>query len=62
MYLVIGIPWIMRSVKWQKYSNESVRKELNKLIKTRGSIAQKPEKEKPAPMMPPGGGGYGDMY
>ena len=32
------------------------------LITTEAVICEKPEKEKPAPMMPPGGGGYGDMY
>jgi chaperonin GroEL len=31
------------------------------LITTEAVICEKPEKEKPAPMMPPGGG-YGDMY
>lgn len=31
------------------------------LITTEAVITEKPEKEKPAPMMPPGGG-YGDMY
>jgi chaperonin GroEL len=32
------------------------------LLTTEAVICEKPEKEKPAPMMPPGGGGYGDMY
>ena len=31
------------------------------LLTTEAVICEKPEKEKPAPMMPPGGG-YGDMY
>jgi len=32
------------------------------LITTEAVICEKPEKEKPSQMMPPGGGGYGDMY
>jgi hypothetical protein len=31
------------------------------LLTTEAVICEKPEKEKSAPMMPPGGGGYGDM-
>jgi len=31
------------------------------LLTTEAVVCEKPEKEKPAPQMPPGGG-YGDMY
>jgi chaperonin GroEL len=32
------------------------------MLTTEAVITDKPEKEKPGPQMPPGGGGYGDMY
>ncbi len=32
------------------------------ILTTEATIVEKPEKEKHAPMMPPGGGGMGDMY
>ncbi len=32
------------------------------MLTTEAVITDKPEKEKAGPQMPPGGGGYGDMY
>jgi len=32
------------------------------MLTTEAVITNKPEKDKPGPQMPPGGGGYGDMY
>lgn len=39
LYFNLGMPWALRGINWRKFSNETLRKELNKLIETRGSIA-----------------------
>ena len=41
LFFNLGIPWIMhhRRVRWQKFSNESVREDLNRIVKTRNAVA-----------------------
>jgi hypothetical protein len=39
LYFNLGMPWALRNVGWKKFSNETMRKELEKLVHTRGSIA-----------------------
>lgn len=41
LFFNLGIPWIMQHprVRWQKFSNQSVQEELNRIIKARNSIA-----------------------
>ena len=41
LFFNLGIPWIMKhnSVRWQKFTNQSVRDTLDKIVSARNSIA-----------------------
>ena len=41
LFFNVGIPWIMHNqrIRWQKFSNESVCSELNRIIRTRNEVA-----------------------
>ncbi len=41
LFFNLGIPWIMkhRRVRWQKFSNASVQKELDRIVKARNEVA-----------------------
>lgn len=39
LYFNLGMPWALKEIKWQKFSNDSLRTELDKLIRARGGIA-----------------------
>ena len=39
LYFNLGMDWALRDIGWRKFSNETLRSELNKMVETRGSIA-----------------------
>lgn len=39
LFFNIGMPWCFGGIAWKKFPNQTVRKEINKLIETRGGIA-----------------------
>jgi hypothetical protein len=39
LFFNLGIPWVLDCIRWQKFSNRSFRKTLNKLVDTRNKIA-----------------------
>ncbi len=39
LYFNLGLPWVLSEIKWQKFSNDSVRRAFTKLVKTRHDIA-----------------------
>jgi hypothetical protein len=39
LYLNLGIPWVLNSIRWQKFSTSTFQKALDKLVETRGQIA-----------------------
>jgi len=39
LFFNLGIPWTLEQVRWQKFSNKSFRKTLNKLVDYRNKIA-----------------------
>lgn len=39
LYFNLGFPWVTARVRWQKFSNASFKKSLNKLVETRNQIA-----------------------
>jgi hypothetical protein len=39
LYFNLGMPWALRDLSWRKFTNDTLRRELNKLIETRGGIA-----------------------
>lgn len=39
LFFNIGLPWALSTVSWQKFSNETFKKALNKLVETRNQIA-----------------------
>jgi chaperonin GroEL len=53
---------VLDPTKVTRVALENAASVASMLLTTEAVICEKPEKEKPAPMMPPGGGGYGDMY
>ncbi|MFI5212149.1 MAG: chaperonin GroEL, partial [Ignavibacteria bacterium] len=52
---------VLDPTKVTRVALENAASVASMLLTTEAVICEKPEKEKPAPMMPPGGG-YGDMY
>jgi len=52
---------VLDPTKVTRIALENAASVASMLLTTEAVICEKPEKEKPAPMMPPGGG-YGDMY
>jgi hypothetical protein len=39
LYFNLGIQWVLERIRWQKFSNKSFQKTLNKLVETRNQIA-----------------------
>lgn len=39
LYFNLGMPWALLDLAWKKFTNQTLRKDLNKLIETRGGIA-----------------------
>lgn len=52
---------VLDPTKVTRVALENAASVASMLLTTEAVICEKPEKEKSAPMMPPGGGGYGDM-
>lgn len=41
LFFHLGLPWIMRHqrIRWQKFSNDKVRSELDRIVRTRNEVA-----------------------
>jgi HEPN superfamily RiboL-PSP-like protein len=39
LYFNLGIPWLLRDIRWQKFSNATFQAWLNRLVEVRGQIA-----------------------
>ncbi len=39
LFFHLGIPWVLSDVRWQKFSNKTFQRRLDRLIERRGQIA-----------------------
>lgn len=39
LYFNLGIPWVFNGIRWQKFSNPTLIREVNKLVDTRNQVA-----------------------
>jgi hypothetical protein len=39
LFFNLGMPWALKNIRWRKFSNESLRDEINRLTVTRNRIA-----------------------
>jgi hypothetical protein len=39
LYFNLGIPWVFRDIKWQKFANKTLVREINEMVDTRNKVA-----------------------